>query len=161
MRRLAPPFLTTFAALACTHNEPTMTHNPPMPQPTATASAPASADPPPAASSAEPMWKDDAGCHRPPEGAVVACPPSGPTLVLPASMQKDDGPSHIGLDKNSLTCTQYFTVQCPPGTFCNPPPPHHVPCPPELLPQLANGVQPTANEGGKCKLGDVNVACPK
>jgi hypothetical protein len=59
-----------------------------------------------------------------PEPEPDSGPDSGATPDRPTSSTKivhnEDG-----------TCTEYVSVDCPPGMACNPPPPREVPCPEE------------------------------
>jgi hypothetical protein len=90
----------------------------------------------------------------------VTCPTGGPTVVLPATTSKDlGGGAHVGFNSWSMACQQWQDMSCPQGASCNPPPPMPVECPPDLLPQLANGEKPTSTKDGKCYWQTYQVAC--
>jgi len=88
---------------------------------------------------------------------LVRCPA---TIVLPEPSQLEHDGDHVGIDTHTFGCHAWRDMHCPRGASCNPPPPRPVECPPELVPRLAAGVQPTARKDGHCLLGDVIVVCP-
>jgi hypothetical protein len=155
MRRLAPPFVATFA-LACSSK----------PAPVVAVAAPAtsaSTAAPPSEEPVEAIYADSGLCHRAPSAEVVDCPKRGPTLLLPEKTSVElAGGGHVYVSEGSFTCRKTFpTSGCPAGASCNPPPPRDVECPPELRPRLAPGVQPSKKDGDKCKLADILVVCPE
>lgn len=115
----------------------------------------------PAAPTNRLVYKKYDGCHRVPDGYLVRCPQNGPTAILPDPLMVDSGSSKVRLAEASLTCDQSFTIDCPPGAYCNPPPPKHIDCPASLMPKLAPGVKPTKRAGNRCWFDVVEVACPK
>jgi hypothetical protein len=108
------------------------------------------------------VYKKYDGCHRVPDGHLVRCPEKGPTAILPATLSVESSKgSKIELDEGALDCREFFSMTCPEGAKCNPPPPKTVPCPPELRPTLAAGVKPTKRQGNRCWFDLVEVVCPQ
>ncbi len=99
-------------------------------------------------------------CQRVPDGRAVKCPANGPTAIVPKTNTSASDP-FVYLQYGTLECFRGHDVRCPEGVSCNPPPPRPVPCPLELMPSLAKGVEPTKQEGAQCWFGTVKVVCPK
>lgn len=113
----------------------------------------------PVAASDRLVFKYGGQCKTAPDDKRVRCPDGGPTATLPEQTSVDKGGQWTSLQIGTLHCLQGVKTTCPPGVFCNPPPPHTVPCPPELLPKLRDGVAPTRRDGARCFYADVEVAC--
>jgi hypothetical protein len=155
MRRIAPPFVATFALACSSKPAPVVAVSDPAPS----ASTTASAAPPETAPVA--IYADSGVCRAAPSAEIVDCPKAGPTLIRSdkTHVQVDGG--NIFISDGSFTCRKTFgTAGCPPGAICNPPPPQDVDCPAALLPHLAPGVKPTKQNGDKCMLGEIKVTCP-
>lgn len=128
-RNLALPFVVT-AATACTikpaTKEPVPKEEPtaqqPGERPDPRGEAPAhhgsatSGDQPEVHTTSNPPPPEKpigVATNPPPPPALPVAPTSGGSLT-----KHDDG-----------TCTWYYSVDCPPNTMCNPPPPKKVQCP--------------------------------
>lgn len=105
------------------------------------------------------VFKYGGQCKTAPEGARVRCPDGGPTATLPDTTSLEKDGRWTSLQIGTLHCLQGTKMKCPPRAFCNPPPPRTVECPPELLPKLRAGVDPTRRDGDKCFYDGVQVAC--
>ncbi len=97
----------------------------------------------------------DGACHTI-DDARVPCPASGPTVQLPSPLRRGD----LVLRESELACYDEPIVDCPPELDCNPPAPHKVVCPPDLMPSLINGAKPTRTDAGRCFHGAFEVSCP-
>ena len=113
----------------------------------------------PVAASDRLVFKYGGQCKTAPDGKRVRCPDGGATATLPAQTSIDKGGQWTSLQIGTLHCLQGVKMKCPPRAFCNPPPPHAVQCPPELLPKLRDGVAPTRRDGARALYADVEVAC--
>jgi hypothetical protein len=171
--RFAAPFVVT-AALApgCTKEEPaTIAPRAPSPDTLAQRAAPGDAAAADVAADAaatvtarpnpgEPVvyyLKGD--CFVAPGGTQVACPDAPPVRVDTTRVAV--GGDDFALDLATLGCEQRFDAACAGATRpCNPPRPKPVECPPELLPGLWSGVEPTRRDATRCFYGDLQVACP-
>jgi hypothetical protein len=152
MRRLAMPFVATLVT-ACTQTqtiEPDLPHkDPPAPMP----------EPKPPTDT-ELVYEHYGECRRVPSADAIPCPASGPTGILPNPQSIETDSSTVRIVIGPLTCSRSFHMDCPPGAYCNPPPPQPAECPPALRPKLAPGVKPTKTEGARCWYGRVEVVCP-
>jgi hypothetical protein len=81
----------------------------------------------------------------------VRCPDGGPTVILPDPAGTAGGTGVEQFDAYTDTCMMRFDG--------NPPRWVQDRCPPELLPRLAGGLEPTREDGGHCFYGDVEVRC--
>ncbi len=81
----------------------------------------------------------------------VRCPDGGPTAELPATRVIPWMDTRLSISESSLRCVH--------EVYANPPYWERVEhCPPELLPRLINGEQPT--ERDPCRWHEIDVQCP-